>query len=296
MRSVIRVLLAVACSGCLLAAFAQDSAFRTGFGIVTLVDGNLSALIATETIRNVSSESASQAIVAPSVLVTNVSVLVPVGPIENTTAIAIANPSMGSGGVNFVLRNAAGGVVLNSTIVLGPRGHFSKFLNELFPSQPDQFSTPLLLTVSSEIPVALVAFNFQGGDFTGIPLSSLSFPTSVPVQQPATSLTPSIPSSPFPVGVVTPMPVPVTVPPATLTASVQTTPSIGGGPSLVFPHVVTGGGWSTEIAVGNTSTATVSIRVDFFDPNGNAVNSFVNVLVPPLGVVFLPIDLSGAGQ
>ena len=97
MRLAIRVLLAVVCSGSLLAAFAQDTIFRTGFGVVTLVSGNVSSLIATETLRNESVATASQAIVAPSVLVTNVSLLVPVGPtIENTTAIAVANPSMGS--------------------------------------------------------------------------------------------------------------------------------------------------------------------------------------------------------
>src|SRR5215831_14933226 len=105
MRLVIRVLLAVACSGCFLAASAQDSTFRTGFGVVTLVSGNVSSLIATETIRNEIGTGTSQAIVAPSVLLTNASVLVPVGPLENTTAIAIANPSTGSGSVNLVLTN-----------------------------------------------------------------------------------------------------------------------------------------------------------------------------------------------
>jgi hypothetical protein len=296
-RLLIRVLLAVACSGCLLAAFAQNSTFRSGFGVVTPFAGNVSALIATETLRNESGTGISQAIVAPSVLLTSVSVLVPVGPMTgNTTAIAIANPSMGSGSVNLVLTNASGAIVLNSTIVLGPRGQFSRFLNEFFPAQPDQFSTPLLLTMSSEIPVALVAFNFRGNDFTWIPLTSLSFPTPVPVQQPTTSLTPSVPSPPFGPGG---MPVPIVTfsPPIIPTGPpAQTTASIGGGPSLVFPQVVTGGGWSTEMAVGNTSTASLSIRIDFFDPNGKAVSSFTNVSVPPLGVVFLSTDLSGTSQ
>lgn len=300
MRLLIRILLAVGCSGCFLAASAQGPTFRSGFGVVTVLSGNVSSLIATETLRNESDVGISQAIVAPSILLTNVSVLVPVGPMsDNTTAIAIANPSMGAGSVNLVLTNAAGIVVLNSTIVLGPRGQFSRFLNEFFRTQPDQFSTPLLLTVSSEIPVSLVAFNFRGSDFTWIPLASLSFPTPVPVQQPATSVTPSIPSPPFGVGGMTPMPVTVTTsaPPATLTGTpTQTTLSIGGVPALVFPQIVTGGGWSTEIAVANTSTAILSIRVDFFDPNGNAVRSITNVSVPPLGVVFLATDLSGASQ
>jgi hypothetical protein len=319
--------------------------------VVTLVSGNASALIATETIRTQSGAEISHAIVAPSILLTNASVLVPVGPAtENTTAIAIANPSTGSGSVNLVFTDGSGGVVLNSTVVLGPLGQFSKFVNELFSTQPAQFSTPLLLTVSAEIPVALVAFNFRDGIFTSIPLTSLSFPTPVPVQPlstpsaivtvtptlsltgiPLTPLPPSTSSPSFGLGVIPPTPIPTmtVTPPVALTGTptpvqvtpvqvtpvqvtpvqvtpvqvtpVQVTPvqsagSIGGGAAFVFPQVVTGGGWSTEIAVGNTSTATQSIRIDFFAPNGAPAGSFTNVSVPPLGVVFLSADLSGTNQ
>ena len=108
------------------------------------------------------------------------------------TAIAIANPSIGSGGVNLVLTNTVGGFVADATIQLGPREQFSRFLNEIFPLQVG-VSTPLLLTVSAELPVAILALNFQGEDFAQIPLTSLSFPTPVPAQPLVLAPSPALP-------------------------------------------------------------------------------------------------------
>src|SRR5262245_24069846 len=99
------------CSGNLLGAFAQGTTTRSGFAIVTLVSGNAAGLIASETLKNQTSSGIDQAVVAPSPLITGASILVPIGPVDqNTTAIAIANPSAGSGGVNLVLTNSVGNV------------------------------------------------------------------------------------------------------------------------------------------------------------------------------------------
>src|SRR5262249_56177731 len=112
-----------------------------------------------------------QSAVPPAPLVTAASILVPVGPLDiSTTAIAIANPSQGTGGVNLILTNAAGDVVLNTVFTLGPNGQFARFMNELFSTPPGEFSTPLLLTMSAQIPVAATAFNFRAADFTPLPL------------------------------------------------------------------------------------------------------------------------------
>ncbi|HYR44436.1 MAG TPA: hypothetical protein VER98_15505, partial [Terriglobia bacterium] len=161
MRLFIGILLMVWFLGNLLGAFAQDTTSRSGFAVVTLVSGNIAGLIATETLTNRTSSGVEQAIIAPSPLITTASILVPVGPVEeNTTAIAIANPSLGSGGINLVLTDALGNVVLNVIVQLGSRGQISKYLNEFFATQPAGFTSPLLLTVSSEIPVAIVALDF----------------------------------------------------------------------------------------------------------------------------------------
>src|SRR5689334_10054415 len=125
-----RVLLLIWLSGNLLGAFAQDTT-RTGFAIVTVVGGNVGGLIGTETLTNLTDTGIDQTVISPSPLVTSASFLVPVGPVtENTTAIAVANPSVGAGGVNLILTDALGGVVLDTVVQLGPRGQFSKFLND----------------------------------------------------------------------------------------------------------------------------------------------------------------------
>src|SRR5262249_36916529 len=132
-RLCIRILLVVLVSGNLLSTFAQDTTTRSGFVVITLVSGNISGLVATESLINTMGENVEQAIISPSPLLTTASMLVPVGATTgNTTAIAFANPSLGSGGVNLVLTDQLGNVVLNTTVQLGPRGQFSRFLNELF--------------------------------------------------------------------------------------------------------------------------------------------------------------------
>jgi hypothetical protein len=276
--------LVVCCSGHLLAAFAQDTT-RSGFAIVTLVSGNGAGLITTETLRNRIGDEVQQSAVSPAPLVTAASILVPVGPIEiSTTAIAIANPSQGSGGVNLILTNDTGAVVLNTVFTLGPNGQFARFMNELFAAPPAEFSTPLLLTMSSEIPVAVTAFTFRGADFTSIPLTSLSFPTPVPIQplNPTTTngtfggTGSNVPTTPTPV--------------LTSTPTVTTTPTIGGTGAVVFSQIVFGGGWSTDIVIGNTSAGFQTIRIDFFSPDGVSTGSVTNVVIPSRGVFRFSTD------
>ena len=137
MRVFIRLLLIMWASGNLLAVVAQDLTFRSGFALVTLVSGNVPGLTATETIRDQASSGPEQAILAPSPLLTSASLLAPIGPVtQNTTAIAIANPSPGSGAINLVLTDMAGNIVLNTNVVLGPHEQLSKFLNEFFAIPP----------------------------------------------------------------------------------------------------------------------------------------------------------------
>ncbi|HYR84181.1 MAG TPA: hypothetical protein VE422_08900 [Terriglobia bacterium] len=317
MRSSIRVFLTILllCAR-LPATFAQNTTTQTGFAIITLVSGNIAGLIATETLINSASGGVSQATVGPSVLVSSASVLVTIGRAsENTTAIALANPSLGSGSVNLLVTNEQGGVVLNAIVKLGPRGHLATFLNDLFAVQPTGTPTPALLTISAEIPVAILVLNFRDGDFTSIPLTSLANPMPVPVQL----LTPlsGVPNSGpgfglgvagplagisnfgpgFGLGVAGPTPPPVIVtPPVTVSTSpVPTVTSIGGAASLAFPQIATGGGWSTEFAVGNTSSALQVIRIDFFGNNGANLASLTDITIPSQGVFFFSTASAGFG-
>jgi len=351
------------CSGDFLGAFAQDTTIRSGFAVVTLVSGNIAGLIGTETIRNQTGSGTEQAIASPAPLVTGASILVPVDPVvRNTTSVALANPSLGSGSVNLVLTDANGTTISNVVVTLQPRTQVSRFLSDFFGAQLAS-SNPLLLTISSEIPIGIGAFNFRDNDFTSVPLTSLSFPTPVSVQavatvpattvpvttvQPVTTIQPvttvqpvqvvqtpiqvvqpmqpvtatppgstpgfglGLPPEPTAITTVTqpisvtgiPLPAPITVTvPSAVSTVAPTTPVavvpadvIGGPASLVFPQIVTGGGWSTELAIGNTSAGSQSVRIDFFGSDGVVATSLTNVLIPPRGVAFFTADLSAIGQ
>ena len=270
MRSWLWVLLAIFLCGSLQASFAQDTTTRTGFAVVTLVSGNVAGLIANETLTFQTGAGNEQAIVSPSVLVTGVSMLVTLGPTSlNTTAITLANPSAGSGGVNLLVTDAGGGIILNTIVQLGPRGQFSRFLSELMDTPPAEPVTGLL-TVSAEIPVAVLGLNFQGGEFASIPQVSLSFPLAVPVQPLTAQVsTPAVFSAALPAALQPPAPV-----------------TIGGAGALVFPQVVSGGGWMTDIAIGNTSSGPQTIRIDFFASTGANVGSLTDITIPSHGVFF----------
>jgi len=349
-RLFIRVLLLLGCSVSLPGAFGQGTTTRTGFAVVTVTSGNVAGLVATETIRNQTGSGTEQAISSPAPLITGASILVPVDPVaQNTTSIALANPSLGSGSVNLVLTDASGTTVSNVIVALQPRSQVSRFLSEFFGAQLAGANGPLLLTVSSEIPVGIGAFNFRDNDFASIPLTSLSFSTPVAVQSvvavppvtsvqlgttvqpvqvvqpvvvqppiqivqpvvPVTATPPGpnpgfglgLPPQPTAITTVTqpisitgvPLPTPVAVAvPTTTAVAVVPTDVIGGAASFVFPQIVVGGGWSSEIALGNTSAGSQSIRIDFFGSDGVVASSLTNILIPPRGVVFFTADLSGA--
>lgn len=296
LRSLFRVLILICCSGNLLGVFAQNTTTtRSGFAVVTVVSGNISGLISTETLKNDLTSEVQQDIVGPSPLLTSASVLVNIGSgAAGTTAIAIANPSAGNGGVNLVLTDPFGGVVLNVTLHINPRGQIAAFVNDLFGRQgPPQFSSPLLLTMSSEIPVALIAFNFQGAAFASIPITSLSFPTPVPVQPltPIPTVTTPIPAGGLPIGGIGVAP-PITppLPGGGIGISPGATVTIGGGNAFVFTQVAAGGDWTTDIAIGNTTDGNQVVRIDFFGSNGVSFGSVTNVLIPARGVVVFSTD------
>jgi hypothetical protein len=53
---------------------------------------------------------------------------------------------------------------------------------------------------------------------------------------------------------------------------------------------VSGGGWFTEIAIGNTSAGTQTIRVDFFGANGANTASLTDITIPSRGVFFVSTE------
>ena len=238
-------------------AFGQE-AIQSGFAVVTPTSGDIAGLVAHERLTNHTVAGAQQTIVPPSILYTSAWMLIPFGSAEeNMAAIAIANPTMTSGSVNLVLTNDKGVVVLNRRIQLGTRGQFSRFVRELFTNPPDGFTNPLLLTIVADVPVAILGLDFTAVSIAPIPLTSFSLPTAVPMQP---LIPPPTPSTP------------------------PTSDFIGGSRALVFPQTAAGGGWSTEIEIGNASTTTQVVRIDIFAPDGTLIRSIVDVAIPPGGV------------
>ncbi|HYR84142.1 MAG TPA: hypothetical protein VE422_08700 [Terriglobia bacterium] len=57
-----------------------------------------------------------------------------------------------------------------------------------------------------------------------------------------------------------------------------------GGTALVLPQFVSGGGWSTELVIGNTAGTEQTVRIDFYNPAGGILATLPNVRIPGGGV------------
>jgi hypothetical protein len=67
---------------------------------------------------------------------------------------------------------------------------------------------------------------------------------------------------------------------------------VGGTGALLLPQVATGGGWTSQITIANTSATTQTVRVDFLNPLGGPLPSSLgstvpNIVIPPGGVATL---------
>ena len=60
-----------------------------------------------------------------------------------------------------------------------------------------------------------------------------------------------------------------------------------GETALVVPQFVTGGGWSTDVVIANTTPTAQTVRIDFYSPAGAVITTSPNVNVPPGGVTVI---------
>jgi hypothetical protein len=191
----------------------------------------------------------------------------------NTTGIAIVNPNNVVANVRLSVTDDHGIEVLNQTVSILPRGQLTRFLSELF-GIPLTANSPGLMTIVADAPVGIQPINFRDGSFAATPVFSSTSPFPMP------TFTPSGSSTSRSAGTTT------GGPNTGGTASVGPASAIIGGPgAALFPQVVSGDGWFTEIAVSNTSLTTQSVRMDFFDPAGVAILSIVGISIPSRGQV-----------
>ena len=55
----------------------------------------------------------------------------------------------------------------------------------------------------------------------------------------------------------------------------------------MVPQFVTGGGWSTDVVIANTTPTAQIVRIDFYNPAGAVITTSPNVNVPPGGVTVI---------
>lgn len=108
------------------------------------------------------------------------------------------------------------------------------------------------LSISSNNPIAVAALRFRGGNFSTLPVTNLS-PSATPLPLIA---------------------------------------GVGGPGAVLLPQFAAGGGWATEIVIGNTGTAPISVRVDLFKQDGTAL---VTTLNGTNGSTFSPLTIPAGG-
>ncbi|MDD5544458.1 MAG: hypothetical protein PHX83_14935 [Acidobacteriia bacterium] len=255
-------------SGIIWADSPNDSPIRTGYAIVTPSGTSTTGLVVFETFGEREGDSMLQAGVLPANMTTDVVVFVDTnGNAGKNVGVAIANPGSTDAMVTFNLMAKDGTQVGTTQITVPAHNQLARFVTELFPTLTVTLQNFIgTLQITSNNPVAIVGLRVHGVNFSTMPVTSLSSPTPVPV--------------------------------------VST--GIGGTGAVILPQFATGGGWATEIVIGNTGTSSLTVRVDLFANDGSALmatlngqtaSSFTNITIPPGGVfVLAPLDNEGQDE
>jgi hypothetical protein len=186
------------------------------------------------------------------------------GRLSKNLGVAIVNPDSVNANVTLSLRKSDGTELASTMLTVEPGQQVSKFVTELFADQP---SVPKELTgtlaITSTNPVSVIGLRFRGRNFSTLPVTNISTPSPVPV--------------------------------------IDT--GIGGPGAILLPQFAAGGGWATEIVIVNTSSTTLTVRVDLFKQdgtpltatlNGTSASSFTDIEIPAGGVfVLAPRDSEG---
>jgi hypothetical protein len=247
---------------------------QAGYGVITPVaagsSGTTTGLVVFETFGLRGEGGTTQAGVLPPDLTTNAILFVDSsGRLSKNLGVAIVNPNSTNVNVTMTLRKGDGSVAGTTTLTVPSLQQTSKFVTELFANQtsvPPEITGTLAITSSgsSSLPVSVIGLRFRGSNFSTLPVTSLS-------------------------GNAGPLP--------TMAAGV------GGPGAILLPQFAAGGGWATELVLGNTGTSALTVQVDLFKNdgtrltaalNGTTSSSFKNLIIPAGGVITLaPRDSNG---
>ncbi len=245
---------------------AETAPLTVGYAVVTPVTGSASDLRLTQTFgfmqgsNLLMAETAAPALTTSALLFVNMSDL-----FTRNVGLAIVNPDATEATLTMTLRRDDGIMVgVPATVFVPARFQTAQFVTEFFSKQttiPAEFTGTLSIT--SNVPVALLAVRFRDSSFTDEPLSQTSTPGPLP----------------------------------------QFIPGLNTTGSYILPDFAQGGGWATQIIMVNSGAADMIVRVDLYTPrgepmsgrlNGKTASTFYNLLIRSGGTLVLAtLDANG---
>jgi len=218
----------------------ETGAIRSGYAIVT-PDAGSAAPLATLTFGIVSGGIVqSQAAILPVSLTSDSSVQVDVlRAIGRNLGLAIANGSGTAATITLTLRDDDGTMVGSPASIPVPAAQqIARFVTELFPSTTIGPAFRGSVDVQSSVPVSLTGLRFSGIEFSTVPIVASGV---------------------------------AGIPQRTLASG-----QVGGPTAVMFPQFAMSGGWATAFSLVNTTSNTISGRIDIFDTSGNPMTVKLN--------------------
>lgn len=244
-----------------------------GYAVVTTTNGivpfGFGGLIAFETFGYRSQVPALQAGVLPATLTTRIVLFASSSiRLSDNVGVAITNPGSGAAVVTMTLRDTSGNVTSTKTITIAASQQVSRFVSEFFSDVAAAVGNfDGTLTLTSNIPVAVLALRYLGTTFSSIPITSLSPPINFPELTPGTG-------SP--------------------------------GNAVLLPQFAANALSSTEIVILNNGSVPLTVRIDLFKQDGTPLvttmnhqtgSSFQNLTIAPGGVTILaPLNGNGVSD
>ena len=163
-----------------------------------------------------------------------------------------------------------------------------------------------MLTLVATMPVGVVGFNFDGTNFSAVPVTDL---TTVIGPSALATLNSDVSPSVTP-NASTPTPSSTTLQTTTIAGEIvqvsNTNPTtmffprismlVGGNGAIMLSQYATNGGWKTQVIIENPSSTPRTARVDFFDATGAPLtvqfqngsgSSFTDISIPAFGTFAL---------
>ncbi len=260
--AIFSLILVAAClisGGTSFAQGADTGSLAVGYAVVTPVAGSATDLHLSQTFGYMQGTTLLQAETAAPPLTTSALLFVNTSDrLMRNLGLAIMNPDATEATLTMTLRRDDGIMVgVPVTVLVPPRFQIAQFVTEIFSRQP---TVPTELTgtlsITSSLPVAILAVRFRDSSFT--------------VESPSQTSTPG------------PLP--------------QFLPGVGGSGSFILPDFAQGAGWATQIILINSGATDMIVRVDLFTPrgdpmtgrlNGKSATSFLNLLIRAGGTLVL---------